>query len=140
MKFLAVLSLITILSACATTPTTSESANVVPPQRIYQQSYFTKSEGTLEAKVVFFRDKGLTGFGCSYDLYINNQKSFSLKQNEQATIFLKPDSYIFRLETSKNNLCPSIVDSQEANIKSNAELEYRISLPSDANARLVRIK
>jgi hypothetical protein len=140
MKFLAVITLITALSACATTPTTIESANVVPPQRIYQQTYFTEHKNSIEAKVVFFRDKGLTGFGCSYDLYINNQKSFSLKQNEQATIFLKPDSYIFRLETSKNSLCPTIVDSQEANIKSNAELEYRVSLPSDANARLVRIK
>jgi len=140
MKFLAVIALITALSACATTPTTIESANVVPPQRIYQHTYFTEHKNSIEAKVVFFRDKGLTGFGCSYDLYINNQKSFSLKQNEQATIFLKPDSYIFRLETSKNSLCPTIVDSQEANIKSNTELEYRVSLPSDANARLVRIK
>ena len=73
------------------------------------------------------------------ELYANNEKIFSILSNEKAVIFLKPDYYIFRLETG-GGMCPNIATSQETELKPNAEAEYRILLPSDMNLRLTRIK
>ncbi|USA55112.1 DUF2846 domain-containing protein [Acinetobacter sp. C32I] len=106
--------------------------------RIYNSEYFSK-QSQDQAKVTFLRDKGFTGGGCSHDIYVNNTKVFSIRPNEKGVIYLKPDYYIFRLETG-GGLCPNIATSQETTLKPNAEAEYRILLPSDMNLRLTRIK
>lgn len=46
---------------------------------------------------------------------------------------------LFRLETG-GGMCPNIATSQETEVKSGAEIEYRILLPSDFNLRLTRMK
>ena len=127
-----------IMSGCSTVPITSEFAKPVPSERIYEQKYFSEQEPD-QAKVTFLRDNGFTGGGCSHDIYANNIKIFSIRPNEKAVVYLKPDYYIFRLETG-GGLCPNIATSQETDLKPNADAEYRILLPSDFNLRLTRIK
>ena len=127
-----------VLSGCSTIPVTADVAKPVPDNRIHAQSYFNK-QSPDQARVTFLRDKGFTGSGCSHDIYANNEKIFSIRSNEKAVIFLKPDYYIFRLETG-GGMCPNIATSQETELKPNAEAEYRILLPSDMNLRLTRIK
>jgi hypothetical protein len=92
-----------------------------------------------QARVTFMRDSGFFGGGCSHDIYINDEKAFSLRPGEQATVYLTPQYYIFRLETG-GGLCPNIATSQESELKENSDAKYRILLPSDGNLRLTRIK
>ncbi|WP_215902706.1 MULTISPECIES: DUF2846 domain-containing protein, partial [unclassified Acinetobacter] len=107
-------------------------------ERVYNQNYL-KKHTPEQAKVTFLRDKGFLGSGCTHDIYVNNEKVFSIRSNEIATIYLEPKYYIFRLETGAG-MCPNIATSQETEVKPGAEIEYRILLPSDFNLRLTRMK
>ena len=127
-----------VLDGCSTIPITADAAKSTPSDRIYVQDLFSKQMPD-QATVTFLRDKGFTGSGCSHDVYVNNEKVFSIRSNEKAVVYLKPDYYIFRLETG-GGLCPNIATSQETELKPNAVAEYRILLPSDMNLRLTRIK
>ncbi|QNX62280.1 hypothetical protein [Acinetobacter seifertii] len=138
MKKIFFLGLVLSLTGCSTAPVVSNIAKSVPNERIYNQKYL-KKQIPEQAKVTFLRDKGFLGSGCTHDIYVNNEKVFSIRSNEIATIYLEPKYYIFRLETGAG-MCPNIATSQETEVKPGAEIEYRILLPSDFNLRLTRMK
>lgn len=138
MKKIFFLGLVLSLTGCSTAPVVSNNAKSVPNERIYNQKYL-KKQTPEQAKVTFLRDKGFLGSGCTHDIYVNNEKVFSIRSNEIATIYLEPKYYIFRLETGAG-MCPNIATSQETEVKPGAEIEYRILLPSDFNLRLTRMK
>ncbi|MFZ5393531.1 hypothetical protein ACOY72_04815 [Acinetobacter seifertii] len=138
MKKIFFLGLVLSLTGCSTTPVVSNIAKSVPNERIYNQKYL-KKQTPEQAKVTFLRDKGFLGSGCTHDIYVNNEKVFSIRSNEIATIYLEPKYYIFRLEKGVG-MCPNIATSQETEVKPGAEIEYRILLPSDFNLRLTRMK
>lgn len=131
----ALLPLIGLIS-CSTVPVTDQNSKLVPMDRIYKAEYFKPKDDS--GRVEILRDKGFFGAGCTHDIYINNEKIFAIRSNEHATVYLKPDSYIFRLETG--GMCPNIATSQDAELKPNGFLQYRISLPSDGSLRLVRLR
>ncbi len=126
------------LVGCSTAPVKSDSVKLIPQNRIYEPAYFTKANSE-DVQVIFQRDRGFIGSGCVHDIYANNVKVFSMRSNEKAVIYLKPDFYIFRLETG-NGICPNIAASKEADLKPNTTAEYRILMPSDFNLRITRIK
>jgi len=128
-----------LTSACSTTPVTQQSAAPVPADRIYQKSYVGVASGTDQATVVFLRDSGFLGGGCSHDLYIDNVKVFAIRQGEQITTHVPAGQHFFRLETG-GGLCPNIAASQETTIAPGARQTYRILLPSDGSLRLTRIE
>ncbi|WP_151762334.1 hypothetical protein [Acinetobacter seifertii] len=138
MKRIIFLGLVLSLTGCSTAPVVSNTAKLVPNERIYNQRYL-KKQTPEQAKVTFLRDKGFLGSGCTHDIYVNNEKVFSIRSNEIATIYLEPKYYIFRLETGAG-MCQNIATSQETEVKPGAEIEYRILLPSDFNLRLTRMK
>ncbi|AZC09826.1 hypothetical protein DKE47_010685 [Acinetobacter nosocomialis] len=138
MKKIIFLGLVLSLIGCSTSPVVSNTAKPIPNERVYNQNYL-KKHTPEQAKVTFLRDKGFLGSGCNHDIYVNNEKVFSIRSNEIATIYLEPKYYIFRLETGAG-MCPNIATSQETEVKPGAEIEYRILLPSDFNLRLTRMK
>lgn len=138
MKKIIFLGLVLGLFGCSTVPVVSNTAKPIPNERVYNQDYL-KKQTPEQAKVTFLRDKGFLGSGCTHDIYVNNEKAFSIRSNEIATIYLEPKYYIFRLETG-GGMCPNIATSQETEVKSGAEIEYRILIPSDFNLRLTRMK
>lgn len=130
-----------LLAGCSTTPVTEQTAEVVPASRIYQPSMVEaqRSQTSNKSSVVFLRDSGVFGSGCSHDMYVNNVKVFSIRQGEFIRLALTPGSYFFRLETG-SGLCPNIATSQNTELKPGAEEAYRILLPSDGNLRLTRVR
>jgi len=139
MKKLIFMGILSILfTGCSTSPVNSNQTAMIPESRMLDSGYF-KRKSEDQTKVTFLRDKGFLGSACTHDIYANNIKIFSIRSNEKAVIYLKPDYYIFRLETG-GGMCPNIATSQEAEMKPNAEVEYRILVPSDFNLRLTRIK
>ena len=126
-------------SGCSTTPVTQQSANAVPPERVYQASYSGAATTPSDATVVFLRDAGFSGGGCSHDLYIDNVKVFAIRQGEVFTAHVPAGQHFFRLETG-GGLCPNISTSQETTIAAGVRQTYRILIPSDGNLRLTRIE
>lgn len=130
---------IVTISACSTTPVTQQSATQVPSERIYQPGHIGAASITSDATVIFLRDSGFSGGGCSHDLYVDNVKVFAIRQGEQITIHVPAGQRVFRLETG-GGLCPNISTSQETTIAAGARQTYRILLPSDGSLRLTRIE
>lgn len=127
------------LSACSTTPVTQRSASPVDQDRIYQRSYVGPADSAGDATVVFLRDEGFSGSGCSHDMYVDNVKVFAIRHGEQITIHVPAGQHLFRLETG-GGLCPNIAASQETILAPGARQIYRILLPSDGSLRLTRIE
>ena len=136
---LLVLASVLSISACSTDPVSEQSAAPVPPERIYHSSYVGVATTPSDATVVFLRDSGLFGSGCSHDLFIDNVKVFAIRQGEQIATHVPAGQHFFRLETGRG-LCPNIAASQESTIPSGAKQVYRILLPSDGSLRLTRIE
>jgi len=130
--------LFSALAGCSTTPVTSQTAQPVPPDRIYQPGDVGPASGD-EASVQFLRDAGFAGAGCSHDLYVDNVKVFAIRHGEQITLHLPPGHHFFRLETG-GGLCPNIAASQETTLAPGQHEVYRILLPSDGNLRLTRLQ
>nr|WP_279291046.1 hypothetical protein [Pseudomonas sp. S25] len=134
-------ALLALVAGCSTSPVTEADAKPVPLERIYQSSMVAGSSGYKDgqATVVFLRDSGYYGSGCSHDVFVNNVKVFAIRQGEFIRLALPAGSYFFRLETG-GGLCPNIATSQSSELKVGQEEAYRILLPSDGNLRLTRTK
>ncbi|QOU08060.1 hypothetical protein WLF14_14330 [Pseudomonas fluorescens] len=129
-----------LLVGCSTSPVTEQTAKTIPSERVYHPEMLaTRSGVESAATVVFLRDSGMFGSGCSHDMFVNNVKVFSIRQGEFAKLYLDPGSYFFRLETG-GGICPNIATSQSSELKPGANEAYRILLPSDGSLRLTRIQ
>ncbi|MNJ19114.1 hypothetical protein D3C77_134320 [compost metagenome] len=137
-KILTALALI-VLAGCSTSPVTEETADIVPSERVYADKYVKSGDQAGKAEVVFLRDSGIFGSGCTHDVYVNNTKTFAIKSGEFIQLNLDPGPYFFRLETG-SGICPDIATSQDVDLKAGAKVVYRILLPSDGSLRLTRIK
>ena len=127
------------LTACSTVPVSTQSATVVPNARIYQPAYVGPATAPSDATVVFLRDSGFFGAGCSHDMYVDNVKVFAIRSGEQLTIHVPAGTHFYRLETG-GGMCPNVAASQEGAIAAGARHAYRILLPSDGTLRLTRIE
>lgn len=138
MRILICMLTIVLMTGCSTSPVLEGDAKPIPSDRIYAADIVGPAGNGL-AEVVFLRDSGYLGSGCSHDLYVNNRKAFAIRQGEGVKLSLEPGSYFFRLETG-GGLCPNIATSQDLELKAGSSAAYRILLPSDGSLRLTRIR
>jgi len=125
-----------VISACSTTAVTEQTAEPVPRERIYALEFVATASSPSKARVSFFRDSGYWGIACTYDVYVNNLKSFSIRQSEFIHLLLEPGPYFFRLESG--GLCPNDAVSQNTVLMEGGKETYRILLPSNGGLRLLR--
>lgn len=123
-------------AGCSTVPVAEGQAKAVPADRIYAPQ-FLEATSERSAAVVIARDKGFSGYGCSHDILVNNEKVLALRQAETATLHLVPGAYFIKLETG-GGLCPNISTSQNLTLAAGERQAYRVLLPSDGSLRLTR--
>ena len=128
---------IALLAACSTDAVTRESAQPVSPNRIYRADMLEPRLGS--ASVLFLRDSGMLGAGCTHDISVNGQKAFSIGAAEFAELRLAPGKYLFTLETGRG-ICPNVAASQTSELAEGAAETYRILTPSTGGVRLTRVK
>ena len=141
MKFFAlpIAAVMALAAGCSTTPVSRQTAASVPPDRIYQPSYVGSAVSPTDATVLFLRDAGFSGAGCSHDMFVDNVKVFAIRHAEQITIHIPAGQHFFRLETG-GGLCPNIAASQQTTIAAGEHQVFRILLPSDGSLRLTRME
>ncbi len=127
------------LAGCSTTPVSTATAAQVPSSRIYQPAFVGPATSSTNGTVIFLRDAGFSGSGCSHDMYIDNVKVFAIRHGEQISIHLPAGQHFFRLETG-GGLCPNIAASQETTLDAGQREVWRILLPSDGSLRLTRLQ
>lgn len=127
------------LAGCSTTPVSTTTATFVPSNRIYQPSYIGTATNSANGTVIFLRDAGFYGAGCSHDMYIDNVKVFAIRHGEQITVHIPAGRHFFRLETG-GGLCPNIAASQETTLEAGQREVWRILIPSTGALHLTRLQ
>lgn len=128
-----------LMQGCSTTPVSKETAKRVPADRIFQNSYVGPAVSPSDATILFSRDAGFFGSGCTSDIFVDNVKIFAVRHAEQITIHVSAGSHFIRLE-SGGGLCPNVAASQQTTIAAGDHQAYRILLPSDGSLRLTRME
>lgn len=80
------------LSGCATAPTPTTEAQVVPAERIFRSD---KLAIDGNARATFVRDVGFTGAGTYQHLFIDGKKAASINPGEKVVFVLAPGEHIF---------------------------------------------
>jgi hypothetical protein len=111
-----------IIFGCTTTPIQVGEGKQIPEKRIYNSEYLSPHDGY--EKVTFTRDKGFVGSACTFILFIDNKKSFGLRQGNVVTTYLKPGDHFFRIKPG----CGSPVLSVSTTLVKGEPQEFRISL------------
>src|SRR5690348_16623880 len=84
-----------MLYGCATQAIPLEEATSAPPERVYFPS---SSDAVAAARVVFVRDRALTGAGVYQHLYINGERTADLDVGEKVEVRLPPGDYVLGVQ------------------------------------------
>ncbi|CAN7566223.1 hypothetical protein LJR277_003933 [Pseudomonas sp. LjRoot277] len=90
-----------LLSGCATTPASSQSAAPIPQERILDQSYL-KPDAQRSVLVTVIRDNGFMGSGLQVIFKVNTSPIAAFKTGEKVEIYLAPGKYVFVAEGKPN--------------------------------------
>jgi hypothetical protein len=135
---LTLLALLAIMiSGCSTTPIKLEAAKPIPPEHIYNKSYLNHKEGNEYIHII--RDQGFTGSACSHTIFIDNDKAFDIQPGQAISVSLEPGNHFFRLDLGAG-LCPNESYSQATYLALGEPQTFRISISSNMNIMLTRIK
>ena len=135
-RVMAALAASALLYSCSTTRVSDLTASDVPPERIYQNSFVSTDEDP--ARLVFIRDKGLTGSACKVNLYVNGRRAFSMGTAEKTIVEVDPGDYVLRLEFGVSTFCPDEYQTKEINLKPGEERRYRFSMSGNFNIGFTR--
>lgn len=130
-----------LFSGCFSKPPSVNSTSLVSSDRVYDSSVLQAS--TDKAKLTFTRDTGFFYSGCAHDIYVNNKKTFKIKNGETITLNLPPEEYLIRLEISTPIFRKvDVTTTEEVVLRKGDSKEYRIvvSTSKTAQVRLVRMK
>ena len=83
------------------------------------------------ARVSFLRGAEALGSACTYRILVDGKAAFTLKGNEQQTLYLAPGSYWFGLEMAPGSgalslLCPATFTREHGIVADGAEETYRV--------------
>lgn len=126
-----------IVAGCSTTQVQPGTEQPIPPEHIYNADYLIHKPGN--EIVNFTRDQGMLGSACSHMVFIDNDKAFEIFPGQAVAISLKPGNHLFRLDTGRGS-CPNETHSQETFLVLGEPQTYRISISSNFNLMLTRIK
>jgi hypothetical protein len=136
---ISLLVLVISVAGCSTTQVSEQTAAAVPSERIYVPNFIGPASTPAHGSILFLRDAGFGGAGCTHDIYVDTVKVLGLRHGEQATIHVPTGRHFIRLVVS-TPICPDITTSQETEIMSGVRQVYRILLPADGNLRLTRVE
>ena len=142
MKKIITITAAIFISACSTTQITEHKAKKIPQDRIYDPQYvtyeFIEKNKDISA-ITVLRDSGFLGSACTHTIYINNKKTFAIKDGEYISLKLPPEEYHIRLESGVG-ICPNISLSQNTNLKIGEHEKYRVSIASTGQINFSRIE
>lgn len=124
MRFL-IISIVLIISGCASTPTSLGASNFVPQQRIlagYSQFADPTSESVM---ITVVRDTGFSGSALSALLSIDAIYVAKMRASERLVLHVEPGNHIFGVVSTPNAGAPIIEQSHD--MKPVEDYFFRIS-------------
>ena len=123
-----------LIAGCATTPTASETAAPVPPDRLLAYQQTAEDDGSI----VVIRDAGMLGGGCHYAFSIDGELAARIAPSESATFHVSPGEHVLRYgrDPQGRGLCgmgQTEWTQRETLIEQGQTKRFRLSL--DANGK-----
>ncbi|MCU8044391.1 MULTISPECIES: hypothetical protein [unclassified Shewanella] len=133
MKLFILSLMLCVLSGCATSEVSVETAKQVPNERL-----FIKNNVDGNAVITIIRDSGFLGSGCNINVFINEELAATLDVSEKATFNVKAGEMFLGLQLTGSGLCiSSSLRQSETSIKKGQHKIYRVALePSGSMAIL----
>jgi hypothetical protein len=131
--------LLAAFAGCSSLPTAEGEAAPVPPDRVYVARFVGPAEGAGEGTIVFLRDWGFGGMGCTHDVFIDSVKVFGIKDYERIAVHLAAGDHFIRIENN-TALCPSITTSQSTVLKAGTKQVFRVQLTGNGGLNLTRME
>jgi hypothetical protein len=121
------------LFGCATTPVPTEQATPVPTDRIINNKYLEKQQGTSE--VIVKRDTGMVGAGCTSRVYVDAISIADIWSSEKIILFLPDGDHVIGAEP--NSFCSGGLSETNASVAAGKRLVFRISNGSNGDYRIL---
>jgi hypothetical protein len=96
-------------------------------------------ENEGKEKVHVIRDEGILGSACTHTVFIDNKKVFDIDPGQAITVALEPGNHVIRL-TSGAGICPDTSLSESTVLELGEPQTFRISISSNGQIMLSRIK
>ncbi len=125
------------LAGCSTTALRTGHERTIPAEHIFITEYTHPKPNHVS--VMFTRDSGLLGSGCSAAVFINKDKAFKLDHSQSLTIYLPPGNHFFSAGMN-GGLCGSDIKSDSVTLDPGRGIEYRISMSISNVLTLTRVK
>lgn len=132
------LACVVSITGC-TTATTIEKASTVQINKFFKPEYQSKTD-ERNASIMVLRDKGVWGSACNFIVSIDNKKILTIKANQQALIYVKPQSASIEVEFSPSGFCPYARVTEELSLAPNSSTKFRIRSSGSINNSLQLIK
>lgn len=117
------------LAACATQPTAPSAAKSVPPNRVFDSSLLTRSEGKSEVR--FIRDVGFRGGGVKAQLSLDGRPFAELGAGESLSIYVTPKIHTFSMLKRPNLFGYEVPREIEVDVKSGRTTKIRVGFSEE---------
>ena len=87
-----------VACGCATTPVSSQTAERVPVERVFDQARTNPSAGTHE--LIVTRDRGMMGVVCATEVYADGNRIANIRTGERVSIYLAVGEHIVGVKPS----------------------------------------
>lgn len=119
---------VALLAGCSTTQINEQTGRPVDAKAIHKPELIFKTNDPSKAIVSVFRDSGITGSACNFDLYVNNSKTATLAPARYVSLELVPGPYFMNIKGSGRGLCPNWDISQNMELKAGESQSYRVMI------------
>lgn len=121
------------LSACATTPQSSETAKAVPPERVYAKQLTEAKTG--KGILIITRDVGMMGMACAAKIYIEGERIADLRIGERIMLYLDPGEYIVGV-SQQGGICGGGTDQTEAKVTLEKTARLRVAAGQSGDLKI----
>lgn len=135
MNKILVITLIILISGCATSPTSLNNIHLIPKDAVLDSSYTKYS--SAKPQLIIVRDRGFTGAACSIRLFINGTPTADLDTSEKITLYPEIGEYI--LSIRYNGICgDGQLNETVVNLRKGDSKKYRIAIGLNSGIQILR--
>lgn len=127
-----ILLVIIFITGCSTKPISTDKAENVPGNRIWDKTITKKTDDS--GTIIIKRDSGLLGSPCATSIYLDGNPIADINTREKITIYPNPGRYV--LSAKPNGWCAGGIIEINADVDAHKPLIYRIGYGDNGEFRL----
>ncbi|CAH7096753.1 hypothetical protein [Vibrio splendidus] len=122
-----------VLSGCATTPVSNDSADLVSSEQILSDNFSFRTNRS--ATLIIKRDSGFMGSACNSRIYVDGKPVVDLGTSEYFELYLSEGQYI--LSAQPNGICAGGLSEIAIDLKVGEISNYRVGMGTNGDYFIV---